>query len=67
MQLPAIKVPFLSLPQIDSAARELLAAGSHERSWDGCDDTGRPLPAGVYLARLETLRRTLVQRVALVR
>jgi len=34
MQLPAIKVPFLSLPQIDSAARELLAKYAR---WKGED------------------------------
>ncbi|MBN2171326.1 MAG: hypothetical protein JW819_08405 [Candidatus Krumholzibacteriota bacterium] len=28
------------------------SAGAHERAWDGRDDAGRDLPAGVYFARL---------------
>jgi hypothetical protein len=31
----------------------LLPAGRHERRWDGRDASGRPAPAGVYVARLE--------------
>jgi len=31
---------------------ETLAAGPREATWDGRDQTGRPVPAGVYLARL---------------
>ncbi|MBM4131860.1 hypothetical protein FJ250_12680 [bacterium] len=30
-----------------------LAAGAHSYRWDGRDDTGRPAPAGCYLARLQ--------------
>jgi len=29
-------------------------AGSHSAEWDGCDDAGRMLSAGVYFSRLET-------------
>jgi len=31
---------------------ETLNEGSHVRPWDGLDASGRPTPAGVYLARL---------------
>jgi len=31
----------------------LLFAGRHQRPWDGTDDDGRPVAAGVYFARLE--------------
>lgn len=31
-----------------------LAAGSHERIWDGRDDAGRRLASGVYFARFES-------------
>ena len=34
--------------------RGWLEAGPHEIAWDGTDDQGRPLPSGVYLARLST-------------
>jgi hypothetical protein len=31
---------------------ESLAAGQHERVWDGAGEDGRRLPSGAYLARL---------------
>jgi len=33
-------------------AAGVLPAGEHAIAWDGCDDDGRALPSGVYLARL---------------
>jgi len=33
-------------------AEGLFAAGAHERTWDGRDEAGRALPAGVYFARM---------------
>ncbi|MCP4574078.1 MAG: hypothetical protein GY838_17090 [bacterium] len=43
------------------------SAGTHEVKWDGRDDTGRSLPSGTYLLRLETARRVAAQRVMLVK
>jgi len=44
-----------------------LAAGRHAISWDGCDDAGRGLASGSYLARLELSGRHEVTRLSLVR
>jgi flagellar hook assembly protein FlgD len=33
---------------------EILPAGIHRLAWDGRDAGGRPLPPGIYFARLET-------------
>jgi hypothetical protein len=32
--------------------KELCPPGPHRISWDGRDDDGQPLPAGVYICRL---------------
>jgi flagellar hook assembly protein FlgD len=34
-------------------ASETQEAGLHERAWDGTDDGGQVLPAGIYWTRLE--------------
>ncbi|MGD9548146.1 MAG: FlgD immunoglobulin-like domain containing protein [Candidatus Krumholzibacteriia bacterium] len=41
--------------------------GDHEVMWDGRDDSGRPLPSGTYLARLETADFATVQKMALLK
>jgi hypothetical protein len=41
-------------------------AGSRVVAWDGRDDSGRPLPAGVYLVTLEGTGRTTSRRVTLL-
>lgn len=43
------------------------AAGPHAQVWDGADDGGRLVPAGLYLARLEADGRALVRRVVRLR
>jgi hypothetical protein len=43
-----------------------VAAGEHAAAWDGRDDGGRALPAGLFFARLEAQGRTLAARVARV-
>ena len=44
-----------------------LPAGLHQVEWDGRDDAGRPVRAGVYLCRYEAGSRTAAARVTLVR
>jgi hypothetical protein len=48
-------------------AGEQLSAAAHERSWDGRDDAGRPVAAGVYVCRLETDGFRAMQRMTLVK
>ena len=48
-------------------AGELLDAGAHQRRWDGRDQSGRALAAGVYLARLTAGGVTSLERLMLVR
>ena len=42
-------------------------AGLRTLPWDGRDDAGRPLPAGVYLVRVEVGGRVAAGRVSLLR
>ncbi len=44
-----------------------LPAGEHERDWRGCDDAGRALPGGVYLARLRADAQISSQRLVLLK
>jgi hypothetical protein len=43
------------------------AAGSFEASWDGLNDQGRRVPAGVYFCRLQTTTSVTQQRLILLR
>ena len=43
------------------------SAGSHRVIWDGCDDRGRPLASGTYLARLRCGERMACQKMVLLR
>jgi hypothetical protein len=49
------------------AAAEVMGAGRHELPWDGRDDGGAGVAAGVYLVRLQAGGRVLTRRVAFVR
>jgi hypothetical protein len=45
----------------------ILCAGGHWLSWNGLDDSGRPLPSGVYLARITTSEGTRTARVVVAK
>jgi flagellar hook assembly protein FlgD len=42
-------------------------AGAHRAAWDGRDEGGAPLPAGVYFVRLEGQGIDAVRKVTLLR
>lgn len=46
---------------------ELIPAGHHTVTWNGRGDTGREMPSGVYLSRLEAEGRVVHGRMTLVR
>jgi hypothetical protein len=43
------------------------AAGSHQVSWDGRDQTGRPVPSGVYFYQLSAGGQQAVKRLVVMR
>ena len=64
----------VSLTVFDSAGRVVrslvdgpVSAGEHVVSWDGSDDDGRGLAAGVYFYRLSNGERRLTGRLTLAR
>lgn len=50
--------------QLEDAA---LAAGTYEREWDGRDDRGRAVAAGVYFARLEAGIKVISEKIVLAK
>lgn len=46
---------------------EALPAGRHEAAWEGLDDAGRPVAAGVYHCRLESGGQVASRRLTLVK
>jgi len=53
--------------RVRSFVREALEPGRYHYDWNGADDHGAPLPAGVYLLRYSAPGYRATQRVALVR
>jgi flagellar hook capping protein FlgD len=63
-----------SLEVLDAAGRLVrllesgaLALGDHTPSWDGRDDAGRPMPGGIYFARLRLDAASQTRRLVLLR
>jgi len=48
-------------------ASAMFAAGHHELAWDGRDAGGKPVPPGIYFARLESGDTSLVRKLVLER
>jgi hypothetical protein len=53
--------------RVKSIERATLDPGRYTFEWNGADDRGSPLPAGVYILRFSAPGLTASQRVALVR
>jgi hypothetical protein len=45
----------------------VMPAGSHSVAWDGKDETGRPLPSGVYILRLKADRHVRSIKMTMMR
>lgn len=48
---------------VRSLVNATLASGAHTAAWDGADETGRRVPAGVYLYRLESGGSSRIRKV----
>lgn len=62
----AIDVYDLAGRRVYAVSHAMLGAGEHVETWDGRDDAGRRLPAGVYLARWRAAGREGTARLVFV-
>ncbi len=53
--------------QVTTLVDEILAEGTHTTSWNGRDHSGRNVPAGVYLAIMESGRVRSTQKIVLAK
>jgi flagellar hook assembly protein FlgD len=53
--------------QVDPTLMQSGCVGHHEMVWDGRDDSGRPVPNGVYFAQLETGQSKATRRLTRMR
>ena len=53
--------------RVKSLVDGTLGAGPHEVMWDGLDDAGRPVGAGLYFTRLELAGRSVTRKLTRVR
>ncbi|MDD5718633.1 MAG: T9SS type A sorting domain-containing protein [Candidatus Krumholzibacteria bacterium] len=48
-------------------ADRVFPSGRHQTAWDGCDQAGRPVPSGTYLARIQGADGTQTGKLMLVK
>jgi len=53
--------------RVRTLLRSELPAGPHAATWNGTDDAGRDVPAGVYVARLQVGERVEARKLALIK
>lgn len=64
VRLDLVDVSGRVVRQIEDRA---MAAGVHTVDWDGADGSGRPVPAGIYWARLQAQGQERTQKITVVR
>ena len=53
--------------KVRSLIERSVAAGEHKTSWDGTDEVGGTLPAGIYFCRLQVGAEVLMQRLVMLK
>jgi hypothetical protein len=53
--------------RVHGLVEETLAAGVYSREWDGRDDQGRRVAAGIYLVRLTAADEVLTQKLVMTK
>lgn len=66
-QRVALDVYTLDGRSVRTLLNRVMASGHHAVTWDGCDQSGRALPAGTYLYRLSAEDGDLSRRMVLLK
>lgn len=71
-QLPAIipmslKIYDLTGRLVKTLVNGIQNSGTHNVNWDGSDDTGKKLSAGIYFCRIETINSKISRKITLLR
>lgn len=53
--------------RVKTLVSESLPQGEHVRTWDGSDDSGRPVASGVYFYRLQVAGEVQIKKMVVVR
>lgn len=65
--IATLKVYNLLGKEVRTLVNEFRPAGKSQVNWDGRDNNGRPLPAGIYMYKLTTKTQTLSRRLMITR
>jgi flagellar hook assembly protein FlgD len=52
---------------VRTLVNQSMAIGRYERTWDGLDDSGRPVGSGVYFLRIEVAGRPETKKMVLLK
>ncbi len=53
--------------KVRTLANKRMVGGLYTFSWDGMDDSGKPLPSGIYLCRLKSDNKVMTKKISLLR
>ncbi|NOY57662.1 MAG: T9SS type A sorting domain-containing protein [Calditrichaeota bacterium] len=53
--------------KVRTLANKRMAGGLYTFSWDGANDSGKPLPSGIYLCRLKSETKVMTKKISLLR
>lgn len=53
--------------KVRTLADKRMVGGLYTLTWDGRDDSGKPVPSGIYLCRLKSETKTMVKKISLLR
>jgi hypothetical protein len=62
-----LRVYDISGKVVKTLVQETMPAGRHAATWNGGDESGRPVASGIYVCRLEASGKTAMRKMAVLR